>query len=53
MKSIVLVVLLAVAFTARVQERNLAKVQADLAKSTYGKALLHLVELHSLAGGPV
>jgi vacuolar-type H+-ATPase subunit I/STV1 len=39
--------------TARVQERNMAKVQAELAKSTYGKALLHLVELHSMAGGPV
>ncbi|CAK94469.1 unnamed protein product (macronuclear) [Paramecium tetraurelia] len=53
MKSIILIALIAVAFTARVQERNMAKVQADLAKSTYGKALLHLVELHSMAGGPV
>ncbi|CAD8049227.1 unnamed protein product [Paramecium primaurelia] len=53
MKSLILIALIAVAFTARVQERNMAKVQADLAKSTYGKALLHLVELHSMAGGPV
>ncbi|CAK56445.1 unnamed protein product (macronuclear) [Paramecium tetraurelia] len=53
MKSIILIALIAVAFTARVQERNMAKIQAELAKSTYGSALLHLVELHSMAGGPV
>lgn len=53
MKSLILIALIAVAMTARVQERNMAKVQAELAKSTYGKALLHLVELHSMAGGPV
>ncbi|CAD8126574.1 unnamed protein product [Paramecium sonneborni] len=53
MKSIILIALIVVGFTARVQERNMAKVQADLSKSTYGSALLHLVELHSMAGGPV
>ncbi|CAD8083072.1 unnamed protein product [Paramecium sonneborni] len=53
MKTIFLIALIAVAFTARVQERNLAKISTDLKKSTYGSALLHLVELHSMAGGPV
>ncbi|CAD8057286.1 unnamed protein product [Paramecium sonneborni] len=53
MKSIILIALIAVAFTVRVQERNMAKIQTELAKSTYGSALLHLVELHSMAGGPV
>ncbi|CAD8055795.1 unnamed protein product [Paramecium sonneborni] len=53
MKSIILIALIAIAFTARVQERNMAKIQTELAKSTYGSALLHLVELHSMAGGPV
>ena len=53
MKTVLLIALIAVAFTARVQERNLAKITTDLKKSTYGSALLHLVELHSMAGGPV
>ena len=53
MKSLILIALIAVALTARLQERNMAKVSADLAKSNYGRALLHLVELHSMAGGPV
>jgi hypothetical protein len=53
MKTVLLITLIAIAFTARVQERNLAKITTDLKKSTYGSALLHLVELHSMAGGPV
>ncbi|KAM3145435.1 hypothetical protein pb186bvf_002479 [Paramecium bursaria] len=45
--------LIAMALTLKVSERNMAKVQTELAKSTYGSALLHLLELHALAGGAV
>ncbi|CAK77192.1 unnamed protein product (macronuclear) [Paramecium tetraurelia] len=53
MKTVLLIALITIAFTARVQQKNFAKITTDLKKSTYGNALLHLVELHSMAGGPV
>lgn len=53
MKYLLLVALIVFSSAVRIQERNVAKIQTELQKSTYGKALLHLVELHSMAGGAV
>ncbi|KAM3144293.1 hypothetical protein pb186bvf_003457 [Paramecium bursaria] len=53
MRYLVLTVLILSVLSLRVQRQSPQKLQAELAKSNYGRALLHLVELHSLAQGPV
>ncbi|CAK61287.1 unnamed protein product (macronuclear) [Paramecium tetraurelia] len=55
MKTIcVLVLVIALASSLKSTLRQTPqKLQAELQKSHYGKALLHLVELHSMAGGAV
>jgi TolA-binding protein len=53
MKAILLFTLLALAFSARLRTTNTQKIVSELQQTNYGSALLHLVQLHSMAAGPV
>ena len=53
MRALILVALLAVAFASRLHQKNTANLVEDLASTKYGKTLLHMVQLHSMAQGPV
>ena len=50
MKALLLVVILATAaFGARVQKNAVKNIVEDLEKTQYGRTLLHMVQLHSMA----
>jgi len=54
MRALLLIALLAsVAFTVRIQKNNANKIVEELQKTKYGNTLLHMVQLHAMAQGPV
>lgn len=53
MRVLFIVLLISLATCARIRSLSPEKLQSELQKSNYGRALLHLVELHSMAGGAV
>jgi len=54
MRALLLIALLAtVAFSVRLQKNSLGKIVDDLQKTKYGNTLLHMVQLHAMAQGPV
>ncbi|CAD8164464.1 unnamed protein product [Paramecium octaurelia] len=53
MRIVILILLISLATCAKIKSQSPQKLQAELQKTNYGRALLHLVELHSMAGGSV
>ncbi|CAD8187829.1 unnamed protein product [Paramecium pentaurelia] len=53
MRIVIIALVICLATCAKLRSQSPQKLQAELQKSNYGRALLHLVELHSMAGGAV
>ncbi|CAD8125241.1 unnamed protein product [Paramecium sonneborni] len=53
MRIVIIALVFCLATCGKLRSQSPQKLQAELQKSNYGRALLHLVELHSMAGGSV
>ncbi|CAK92033.1 unnamed protein product (macronuclear) [Paramecium tetraurelia] len=53
MRFLIIALVICLATCAKLRSQSPQKLQAELQKSNYGRALLHLLELHSMAGGAV